>query len=95
MKMKKALSVLIILIWGLAVKAQSEWKFQPNFEKNEFYLFEGIIDEKYPIEMYLEQTWDFCGIGNNNRWKARGLKGWYRYTKIGKKNTINRFNTWE
>jgi len=83
--MKKALSVFIFLVWGLLAFSQAEWDFQPNIEKNEFYLFEGMIDDKYPITMHLELTWDFCGEGSNNRWKARGLKGWYKYDRIGTK----------
>ena len=71
--------------WGLLAFAQTEWKFQPKVEKNEFYLLEGKIDDKYPITMYLKQTWDFCGAGNNNNRKARGLTGWYEYSKVGKK----------
>ena len=85
MKLEKLIFILVTLTWGIAVNAQSEWKFQTHIDNNEFYLFEGVINEEYPIEMYLEQTWDFCGTGNNNRWKARGLKGWYQYPKIKKK----------
>ena len=32
---------------------------QSKIEKNEFYLFEGGIDGKYPIKMYLEQMFFF------------------------------------
>jgi len=84
-KMKKSVSVFLLLLWGSLAFSQAEWGFKTNVEKNEFSLFKGMIDDKYPITMYLEHTWDFCGYGTNNRWKARGLKGWYKYDRIGTK----------
>ncbi len=83
--MKKFLSAVIVLTCGFAAVAQSTWSFQPHIESHNFYLFKGKIDGKYPIKLYLEHTWRYCGSGNNNRWKARGLVGWYTYDNIGKK----------
>jgi len=46
---------------------------------------EGKIDEKYPIEMYLTESWGLCDDEKAYRWEARLFKGWYQYTKVKKK----------
>lgn len=76
---------MLICFFGLKAHAQLNWQFEPKIEQNEFYLLTGEIDDKYPIEMYLVKTWEFCGESNNNRWNARGLRGWYQYEKVRKK----------
>lgn len=35
--------------------------------------------------MYLIPSTELCGESTNNKWKARGLKGWYEYKKYKKK----------
>ncbi len=81
------LLALFLNISTLYAQEETElgWSFTTQVEENEYYLFEGMINERYPIQMYLELGWDFCGEGYNNRWKARQLQGWYLYKKVNKK----------
>lgn len=69
----------------LLAQSATNWSFKTQIEENDYYLFEGTINERYPIKMYLEIGWDFCGEGNVNRWKARSLHGWYAYQNVGTK----------
>ncbi|MEL7421984.1 MAG: hypothetical protein AAFN81_03285 [Bacteroidota bacterium] len=84
-----AIVVLILFLNNTVLIAQeatnSDWSFEIQIEENEYYLFDGMINERYPIEMYLQLGWNFCGENDNNRWNARQLDGWYLYKKVGKK----------
>lgn len=62
---------------------QNNWEFSSRIERNNFYLLEGNIDNKYPIRMYLEETWDYCGNGNA-KWDPRIVKGWYERVWLGR-----------
>ncbi len=87
--LKNKMIKIFLLSFSLAtiieVNGQPEWKLTPTIERNAYTILEGSIDNKYPIEMYLEYTWNWCGESDNNRWNPRILKGWYLYKKIGKR----------
>lgn len=80
----KKITVLLFSILSVFSYAQTNWSLEPNIEKNNYFLLEGTIGD-YPITMYLERTYNFCGEHQNNSWNARGLRGWYYYDKIKKK----------
>ena len=83
--MKPILILIIQLIIVGATASQSNWDLKPKIEKEDYFLLKGNIGEKYPITMYLTYSWDYCGKRKDNRWNARGLKGWYYYDKLKKK----------
>ena len=82
--MKYCITILIIVISVLSGRSQTKWEVFTEIIEHEYYIFKGLIDEKYPIKMYLTQS-GFCGEGNNNRFKAKQLKGWYYYESQKKK----------
>ena len=92
--MKRFLTVLILCHFGIMAVAQSAWEFKSSVEENNYYLLEGVIDSKYEINMFLKENWEFCGEGEIDRWRSRGMIGWYAYkkyeTKIPLIGSINR-----
>jgi len=47
--------------------AQSDWHFETKIERNNHYLLEGSIADKYPITMFLEPC-KHCDMETRNRW---------------------------
>jgi len=83
--LNRAVTIILISFFGLCSNAQSKWEFKPKIEGHEYYLLKGKIDGKYSIEMFLTETWEFCGESDNNKWNARGIRGWYQYETVKKK----------
>lgn len=83
--MKQNIPLLIFLLTGNLLIAQTDWIFRPHIESNNFYRFEGSIDGRYAIEMYLTLNRDCCGEADNPRRQAHGLLGWYTYQKFATK----------
>jgi hypothetical protein len=56
------------------------WEFKPKIEvRDQGFLLEGIIDDKYPITMYLVGD-KLCNTESYSRWNYTSLlKGWYYY----------------
>lgn len=75
----------VLLISSAQLYSQQAWELKPNIERNAYSILEGSIDAKYPISMYLEVTWNYCGPNDNYKWNPRIIKGWYEYKRIGKK----------
>jgi len=50
--MKFQLIILVLLLFSLKLNCQSIWEFKPSIERNDFYILEGKIDGKYPIEIF-------------------------------------------
>jgi hypothetical protein len=77
MNIKKCIIVLLFLFTGISVFAQSDWHFETKIERNNHYLLEGAIANRYPITMYLERD-GFCLYEYRGNVIYR-LKGWYYY----------------
>lgn len=77
--------LIFFLVGSVDVYCQQTWELVPTIERNAYTILEGTIDNKYPIRMYLEKTWDYCGPNDNYKWNPRIVRGWYEYKKIGKK----------
>ena len=77
MEMKRHIIALMFLFTSVNTFAQSDWYFETKIERNNHYLLEGNIADKYPITMYLERD-GFCLY--EDKWTyAHTLKGWYYY----------------
>jgi hypothetical protein len=83
--MLKSLLSILFSFTAPNLYCQPQWQLIPKIERNDFYTFEGSIDNKYPILMYIAYTGDYCGSNDNDKWNPRIVKGWYQYKKIGKK----------
>lgn len=82
--MKKIALIIISVFIYSVLPAQTEWRFKSEVEKNDYYLLEGTIADKYPITMYLEESGFFCNY--ESRWNfSYGIKGWYYYNNFKKK----------
>ena len=82
--MKKVILITFLIFLCFELFSQAEWQFTTEIKRNNHYLLEGIIAEKYPITMYLEENGFFCNF--ENRWNySYGIKGWYYYNNIKKK----------
>ena len=79
------LLTIYFTLYTINICCQPQWILVPKIERNAYTVLEGTIDNKYPISMYLEYSWDWCGPNGNNRWDPRIVKGWYQYKKIGKR----------
>lgn len=75
--MKVYIIVLTFLLISLNIFAQTNWYFEPKIERNNHYLLEGSIADKYSITMYLERD-GFCLYEYRGNIVYR-LKGWYYY----------------
>jgi hypothetical protein len=83
--MIKVILIFFLLASSLEVYGQPSWKMTPKIDRNAYIILEGSIDNKYPISMYLEYSWNWCGANDNYKWNPRIIRGWYQYTKIGKR----------
>lgn len=80
--MKKAILIsFTILISICVISAQQIWKFDHKIQKNDYYRLSGKINDKYPIQMYLEKDTLLCGNPYDDDMNLT-LKGWYYYEKI-------------
>ena len=83
--MIKIFLVIFLGVGSMKIFSQQSWELVPKIERNAYTILEGSIDNKYPIRMYLESTWRWCGPNDNYKWNPRIVRGWYEYKKIGKK----------
>jgi hypothetical protein len=81
---KRFLTVLFLLN-TVNVFCQPTWQLIPKIERNAYEVLDGSIDNKYPISLYFEFSFGFCGSNDNNRWNPRIIKGWYEYKKFEKR----------
>ena len=75
--MNRYITILIFLLASVSTFTQAQWRFESKIERNNSYLYEGTIADKYPITMYLEED-GYCS--SESRWDyGHRLKGWYYY----------------
>lgn len=60
--MKRISLVAFLIIICFELFSQAEWQFKTEIKTNNYYLLEGIIAEKYPITMHLEEAGFFCNV---------------------------------
>lgn len=76
--------VLSILLISNHLFGQATWTFEPKAEFERYSIYKGMIDNKYSITMYIEESGEPCN-NDYGRWVPNKLYGWYMYDRIGKK----------
>ncbi|MEQ8553905.1 MAG: hypothetical protein RIC06_08440 [Cyclobacteriaceae bacterium] len=82
--MRKIASIILIMLTASQTFAQSEWSIDHEITFDRYSVYEGAINDKYPIIMRLEESSKSCNE-MASRWTSRLVYGWYMYKKIGKK----------
>ncbi|WP_151998426.1 MULTISPECIES: hypothetical protein [unclassified Imperialibacter] len=77
--------VIFFGLLGYYADAQDSWAFEPHIEFETYSVSEGMIDGKYAIKMYLEESYQSCKANESSRWTPHMVYGWYMYQKVGKK----------
>ena len=74
----------LFIISSNSLFGQGEWSFKQKVDFDRYTTYQGMIDEKYPITMYLINSYESCSE-DYSRWTPRKVYGWYMYDKVGKK----------
>ena len=80
----KTVFLIVSLISSHHLIGQANWSFVPKIDFDRYASYQGTINGKYPITMYLEESYKPCKE-DYSRWTPREVYGWYMYDKIGKK----------
>ena len=72
---------IVFVLNAFNLCCQESWRLIPMIERNAYSILDGTIDNKYPISMYLELTWNYCGPNDNYKWNSRIIKGWYEWKR--------------
>lgn len=79
------ISILAIFITASCnLLAQRKWSFETKIDFNTYSSYKGTINGKYPITMYLEESYETC-TEDYRRSTPRKVYGWYMYDKVGVK----------
>ena len=80
----RILVLILFIISSNSLFGQGEWSFKQKVDFDRYTTYQGTIDEKYPITMYLINSYESCSE-DYSRWTPRKVYGWYMYDKVGKK----------
>ncbi|WMN11606.1 hypothetical protein QYS49_38995 [Marivirga salinae] len=82
--MRQVITIFLIIFISAHSFAQGKWSIDHEIIFDRYIVYEGAIDEKYPIIMRLEESSEAC-TNMASKWTPRLVYGWYMYKKIGKK----------
>lgn len=78
---------ILIIIFGILsfqLVGQANWYFDSEVRFDRYSEYSGLIGDKYPITMHIEETAEPCN-DNHTKLTPRLVYGWYKYDRIGKK----------
>ena len=80
----RTILIIIFSILCSQLVGQTRWTFNSEVRFDRYSEYKGLIGDKYPITMHLEETAKSCN-DQGTRWTPRVVYGWYKYDRVGKK----------
>ncbi len=80
----KILAISLMLVLTQFAVGHSKWSLESRIDFERYSIYNGTINNMYPITMYLEESNESCSK-YPSRWTPQKIYGWYMYDKIGKK----------